>query len=99
MPFSRPAPAEAKDELLRALLRLARPADVLAYNVRPQAMARLRLTYDDVRAVNPRIIYVGAYGYGEGGPYAGEPGRRLRRRADRARIPTARPPPARSMGR
>ena len=56
-----------------ALLRLARDADVLAYNVRPQAMARLRLTYEDVRAANPGIIYVGAYGYGEGGPYAGEP--------------------------
>jgi crotonobetainyl-CoA:carnitine CoA-transferase CaiB-like acyl-CoA transferase len=56
-----------------ALLRLVRPADVLVYNVRPQAMARLRLTYDDVRAVNERIIYVGAYGYGENGPYAGEP--------------------------
>jgi crotonobetainyl-CoA:carnitine CoA-transferase CaiB-like acyl-CoA transferase len=56
-----------------ALLRLVRPADVLVYNVRPQAMARLKLTYDDVRAVNERIIYVGAYGYGESGPYAGEP--------------------------
>lgn len=56
-----------------ALLRLARKADVLVYNVRPQAMARLRLAYDDVRAVNPEIIYVGAYGYGEGGPYAGQP--------------------------
>jgi len=56
-----------------ALLRLAREADVLVYNVRPQAMARLKLTYDDVRAVNPKIIYVGAYGYGEGGTYAGEP--------------------------
>jgi len=56
-----------------ALLRLARSADVLIYNVRPQAMARLRLTYDDVRAVNEEIIYVGAYGYGDSGPYAGEP--------------------------
>ncbi|MBI3043914.1 MAG: CoA transferase [Betaproteobacteria bacterium] len=56
-----------------ALLRLARKADVLVYNVRPQAMARLRLTYEDACAVNSRIIYVGAYGYGEGGPYAGEP--------------------------
>jgi len=56
-----------------ALLRLARRADVLVYNVRPQAMQRLRLAYDDVRAANPLIIYVGAYGYGEGGPYAGEP--------------------------
>jgi len=56
-----------------ALLRLAESADVLVYNVRPQAMARLKLTYDEVRAVNERIIYVGAYGYGESGPYAGEP--------------------------
>lgn len=56
-----------------ALLRLARLADVLIYNVRPQAMARLGLTYENVRAVNERIIYVGAYGYGESGPYAGEP--------------------------
>lgn len=56
-----------------ALLRLARAADVLVFNVRPQAMQRLRLGYDDVRAVNPRIVYVGAYGYGEGGRYAGQP--------------------------
>ncbi len=56
-----------------ALLRLARDADVLIYNVRPQAMARLKLAYEDVQAANPRIIYVGAYGYGEGGRYAGQP--------------------------
>jgi crotonobetainyl-CoA:carnitine CoA-transferase CaiB-like acyl-CoA transferase len=56
-----------------ALLRLARGADVLIYNVRPQAMQRLRLAYEDVRAVNPRIVYVGAYGYGERGRYAGQP--------------------------
>jgi crotonobetainyl-CoA:carnitine CoA-transferase CaiB-like acyl-CoA transferase len=56
-----------------ALLRLARGADVLIYNVRPQAMQRLRLGYEDVSAVNPRIVYVGAYGYGEGGRYAGQP--------------------------
>ncbi len=56
-----------------ALLRLARTADVLIYNVRPQAMRRLHLAYQDVSAVNPRIIYVGAYGYSEGGRYAGQP--------------------------
>jgi crotonobetainyl-CoA:carnitine CoA-transferase CaiB-like acyl-CoA transferase len=56
-----------------ALLRLARDADVLVYNVRPQAMARLKLTYEDVAAANPRIIYVGAYGYGQSGPYAAQP--------------------------
>jgi len=56
-----------------ALLRLAASADVLVYNVRPQAMARLRLTYEDVRAVNERIIYVGAYGFAQTGPYAAKP--------------------------
>jgi crotonobetainyl-CoA:carnitine CoA-transferase CaiB-like acyl-CoA transferase len=56
-----------------ALLRLARTGDVLVYNVRPQAMRRLRLSYEEVAAVNPRIIYVGAYGYGEAGRYAGQP--------------------------
>ena len=56
-----------------ALLRLASVADVLVYNVRPQAMARLKLTYDDIRAVNPRVIYVGTYGFSQDGPYAAKP--------------------------
>ena len=56
-----------------ALLRLASTADVVVYNVRPQAMARLRLTYDDVRAVNERVIYVGTYGFSQDGPYAAKP--------------------------
>jgi crotonobetainyl-CoA:carnitine CoA-transferase CaiB-like acyl-CoA transferase len=56
-----------------ALLKLASTADVLVYNVRPQAMARLGLTYDDVRAVNGRIVYVGAYGFAQDGPYAAKP--------------------------
>jgi crotonobetainyl-CoA:carnitine CoA-transferase CaiB-like acyl-CoA transferase len=52
------------------MLRLLPGTDVLLYNVRPQAMARLGLSYDQVRAVNPRIIYAGAYGYSQRGPYA-----------------------------
>lgn len=56
-----------------ALLRIAANADVLIYNIRPQAMQRLRLGYADVAAVNPRIIYVGAYGFGQQGPYAARP--------------------------
>jgi crotonobetainyl-CoA:carnitine CoA-transferase CaiB-like acyl-CoA transferase len=52
------------------MLRLIERADVLVYNVRPQAMARLGLGYDEVRAINPKIIYVGAYGYSQRGPYA-----------------------------
>ncbi|TDF83809.1 CaiB/BaiF CoA-transferase family protein [Pseudomonas sp. H9] len=56
-----------------ALLRLAADADVLIYNIRPQAMVRLGLDYADVAAVNPSILYVGVYGYGQQGPYAAKP--------------------------
>ena len=56
-----------------ACLRLARGADVMVYNIRPQAMARLKLAYEDVRAANPRIIYVGAFGYSQRGPNAAKP--------------------------
>ena len=56
-----------------ALLRLAARADVLVSNIRPAAMQRLKLGYDDVRAVNAEIVYVSLFGYGETGPYAGRP--------------------------
>ncbi|SIS96998.1 CaiB/BaiF CoA transferase family protein [Paracoccus saliphilus] len=56
-----------------ALLRLCENADVLVYNVRARAMARLGLSYDEVTAVNPRIIYAGMFGYGQSGPYADRP--------------------------
>jgi crotonobetainyl-CoA:carnitine CoA-transferase CaiB-like acyl-CoA transferase len=56
-----------------ALLKLVATADVLVYNVRPQAMARLGLTWATLSAINPRLIYVGTFGYGQGGPYAAKP--------------------------
>lgn len=56
-----------------ALLKIIADADVLVYNVRPKAMARLKLGYDDVAAVNPRIIYAGLFGFGQDGPYAAKP--------------------------
>jgi crotonobetainyl-CoA:carnitine CoA-transferase CaiB-like acyl-CoA transferase len=59
-----------KPEARAACLKLAERADVLVYNIRPQAMARLKLGYEDVRAVNAGIIYVGAFGYSQRGPYA-----------------------------
>ena len=51
---------------------LAKQADVLVSNVRPQGMQRLGLDYESVRAVNPRIIYCAAVGYGSGGPDSGK---------------------------
>jgi crotonobetainyl-CoA:carnitine CoA-transferase CaiB-like acyl-CoA transferase len=53
-----------------ACLALAKQTDVVVYNIRPQAMARLRLSYEDLRKENPRIIYVGCFGYSQRGPYA-----------------------------
>ncbi len=56
-----------------ALLRLAKTMDALVYNVRPAAMKRLGLAYEDVAAVKPDIIYAGLYGFGQDGPYAARP--------------------------
>ena len=56
-----------------AALKLAAQCDVLIYSLRPQAMARMGLSYAEVAAVNPRIIYVGAFGYGQEGRYAAHP--------------------------
>jgi crotonobetainyl-CoA:carnitine CoA-transferase CaiB-like acyl-CoA transferase len=51
---------------------LAEKADVLVSNVRPQGLQRLGLDYENVRAVNPKIIYCAAVGYGSGGPDSGK---------------------------
>jgi crotonobetainyl-CoA:carnitine CoA-transferase CaiB-like acyl-CoA transferase len=59
-----------KDEAREACLMLAAKADVLVYNIRPQAMARLKLSYDEVKKKNPRIIYVGCFGFSQRGPNA-----------------------------
>lgn len=55
------------------LLSLVRTADVLLYNIRPKAMARLGLTYEELAKINPRLIYVGAFGFSQKGPYAARP--------------------------
>lgn len=60
-------------EARKAALQLAERCDVLISNVRPQAMARLGLDYDAVRAVNPRIVHVSCCGFGQDGPYAAKP--------------------------
>ncbi|MEX2520069.1 MAG: CoA transferase [Paracoccaceae bacterium] len=54
-------------------LDLIEDADVLLYNRRPQVMARLGMSYEAVRARNPRIIYAGTFGYGQDGPYGHKP--------------------------
>lgn len=56
-----------------ALLKILATADVMIWNMRPPAMKRLKLTYDDVCKVNPKIIYCGMYGFGQDGRYKNKP--------------------------
>ncbi len=58
---------------LAALKALISTADVFVSNVRPQSLRKLGLDYASLRADHPRLIYCGAYGYSEEGPYAGAP--------------------------
>ena len=55
-------------------LRLVDRADVIVENFRPGTAARLGLGYDDLHARNPGLIYASISGFGQTGPYAGEPG-------------------------
>ncbi|HQS68153.1 MAG: CoA transferase [Novosphingobium sp. 28-62-57] len=56
-----------------AVLRLAEGADVFIHSMRAQAIARLGLDYEALRAANPKIIYANLYGYGRNGPYRDYP--------------------------
>lgn len=53
-----------------AALQLARESDVVIEQFRPGVMARLGLGYDELRAVNPYIVYCSISGYGQSGPLA-----------------------------
>lgn len=59
---------------LRALLKRA---DVMVQNFRPGVMERQGFGYDEVRRINPRIIYGSISGYGEEGPWKDLPGQDL----------------------
>jgi crotonobetainyl-CoA:carnitine CoA-transferase CaiB-like acyl-CoA transferase len=56
------------------LERLVRWADVLVTNFPPPTRARLRLDYEDLAGLNPRLIYADVTGFGESGPDAAKPG-------------------------
>jgi glutaryl-CoA transferase len=59
----------------QALIRaLARECDVLIENYKHGDLARYGLGYDDLKAVNPRLIYCSVTGFGHTGPYRDRPG-------------------------
>jgi len=51
-----------------ALIDLVRHADVFVHNFRPSVPARLGIAWEQLQAINPRLIYCGLTGYGEAGP-------------------------------
>ena len=61
------------DEGKRVLRTLVADADVLVENFRPGVMHRLGLTYDDLRTINPSLVYCAISGFGQYGPMSGAP--------------------------
>ena len=52
-----------------AFLALVKTADVLVENMRAQVKHRLKIAYDDLRPLNPRLVYASISGFGQTGPY------------------------------
>ena len=66
---------------LEIFKRLVRTADVVVENFRPDVKDRLGIAYDDLKAINPRIILASISGFGQTGPYRTRAGLR----SDRSR--------------
>jgi len=62
---------------LAGLRALIARADVVIQNFRPGVVERLGLGYEDVRAINPRLVYASVSGFGPQGPWAKLPGQDL----------------------
>lgn len=63
-----------KPEGRELLLRLVRASDVFLTNFLPEARERLGITAEDLRKVNPRLIYARGHGQGQKGPDANRGG-------------------------
>ena len=59
---------------LTVFKKLARTADVIVENFRPDVKHRLGIDYESLRPDNPGLVYASISGFGQNGPYAGRPG-------------------------
>jgi len=64
----------AKAEGQQLIRALARECDVLIENYKHGDLARYGLGYDDLKSVNPRLVYCSVTGFGQTGPYRERPG-------------------------
>ncbi len=55
---------------LKVFKELIKKVDVLVENFRPGTMDRLGLGYEDLKVINPRLIYAASSGFGHSGPYS-----------------------------
>jgi len=70
--------ADLKDpQDLARLLELIPHVDAVVHNYRPGVMERLGLGYDDLRALNPGLVYASGSGFGSEGPWVNRPGQDL----------------------
>lgn len=61
----------------QVLMTLAKDADVVIQNMRPGVAERLGISFEQLKSVNPRIVYVSISGYGDEGPMVKAPGQDL----------------------
>jgi crotonobetainyl-CoA:carnitine CoA-transferase CaiB-like acyl-CoA transferase len=61
-------------EAVAIFKKLAKDADVIVENYRPDVKRRLGIDYEQIRAINPRLVYGSISGFGQSGPYRDRPG-------------------------
>ncbi len=66
-----------KNSDLAKVKQLIAKADILIHNFRPGVMERNGLSYDDIKKINPQLIYAGINGYGPNGNWRDRPGQDL----------------------
>jgi CoA:oxalate CoA-transferase len=62
---------------LAKVIKLIEQADVMIENFRPGTMVKLGLGYEQVKQINPKIVYGSISGYGKEGPWKDKPGQDL----------------------
>lgn len=62
------------EKALKIFYELVRKSDVVVENFKPGVAAHLKIDYETLKEINPRLIYASISGFGQYGPYAPRPG-------------------------